>query len=350
MHVSTSNETAPLQLAAQIDPNTLPLSVLDLAIVSKGATSSQALLEATEMVKAADRLGYRRFWVAEHHNMATVASTNPPVLMAHLAAKSERIKIGSGGVMLPNHAPLVVAEQFALLEALNPGRIDLGLGRAPGTDRNTAAALRRSVQGLDEDFPRHLLDVMGLLGDERTEEGLFKHFKATPVATSSPLVWLLGSSGFSAQLSGMLGLPFAFANHFDMGGTEQAAQIYLDHFEPSVVLDAPLLMVSATVVVGETQDEADYLAAPSKMRRFAMRTGQTVELVGPDEAIAHPNYATASSMPSNSHVGTADTVVEGLRRLQERTGANELMLYPVAHALENRINSIERISKAWTTT
>ncbi len=328
--------------------DSLPLSVLDLAIVAKGATSGEALREATEMVRAADRLGYRRFWVAEHHNMSTVASTSPPVLIAHLAANSEQIRVGSGGVMLPNHAPLVVAEQFALLEALNPGRIDLGLGRAPGTDRATAAALRRSVQGLDEDFPRHLLDLMGLLGDERTEEGLFKHFTATPVATSSPQIWLLGSSGFSAQLAGVLGLPFSFANHFDMGGTEQAAQIYLDHFEPSVILDVPLLMVSATVVVGETQEEADYLAAPSKLRRFAMRTGQTIELVGPDEAIAHPNYETASSMPSNSMVGTVDTVVDGLHQLRTRTGANELMLYPVAHALEHRIASIEAIAKNWT--
>ena len=328
--------------------DSLPLSVLDLAIVAKGATSGEALREATEMVRAADRLGYRRFWVAEHHNMSTVASTSPPVLIAHLAANSEQIRVGSGGVMLPNHAPLVVAEQFALLEALNPGRIDLGLGRAPGTDRATAAALRRSVQGLDEDFPRHLLDLMGLLGDERAEEGLFKHFTATPVATSSPQIWLLGSSGFSAQLAGVLGLPFSFANHFDMGGTEQAAQIYLDHFEPSVILDVPLLMVSATVVVGETQEEADYLAAPSKLRRFAMRTGQTIELVGPDEAIAHPNYETASSMPSNSMVGTVDTVVDGLHQLRTRTGANELMLYPVAHALEHRIASIEAIAKNWT--
>ncbi len=325
----------------------LPLSVLDLAIVAKGSTSGEALREATEMVRAADRLGYRRFWVAEHHNMATVASTNPPVLIAHLAANSERIRVGSGGVMLPNHAPLVVAEQFALLEALHPERIDLGLGRAPGTDRATAAALRRSVQGLDEDFPRHLLDVMGLLGDERTEEGLFKHFSATPVATSSPQIWLLGSSGFSAQLAGILGLRFAFANHFDMGGTEQAAQIYLDHFEPSPVLDAPHLMVSATVVVGGTDDEADYLAAPSRLRRFALRTGQPVELVGPDEALAHPNYPTAASMPTNSLVGTADTVIAGLERLRDRTGANELMLYPVAHSLEHRLDALESISTHW---
>ncbi len=342
--MSPANQPA---LSPESVDGSLPLSVLDLAMVPSGSTSGDALREATQVAQAADRLGYRRFWVAEHHNMSTVASTSPPVFMAHLAAMTDRIKVGSGGLMLPNHAPLVVAEQFAMLEALHPGRIDLGVGRAPGTDRETAAALRRSVQGLDEDFPRHLLDVMGLLGDERTEEGLATRFRATPVPISSPLVWLLGSSGFSAQLAGVLGLPFSFANHFDMGGTEQAAQIYLDNFEPSVVLDQPQLMVSATVVVGETDEEANYLAAPSKLRRFAMRTGQTVELMGPDEAIAHPNYETAATMPSNSMVGTADTVVEGLRQLQTRIGANELMLYPVAHGLEHRISSIEAIADNW---
>jgi luciferase family oxidoreductase group 1 len=325
----------------------LPLSVLDLAIVANGRTSADALLETTEMARVADTLGYQRFWVAEHHNMETVASTSPPVLMAHLAAMTDRIRVGSGGVMLPNHAPLVVAEQFALLEALHPHRIDLGIGRAPGTDRATAAALRRSVQGLDEDFPRHLLDLMGLLGDVRTEDGLFRQFRATPVATSSPAVWLLGSSGFSAQLAGILGLPFTFANHFDMGGTEQAAQIYLDHFEPSAVLDHPHLMVSATVVVGDTEDEAQYLAAPSRLRRFALRTGRRVELVGPDEALAHPDFPTAQAMPSNGHVGTAEQVIDGLRRLRDRTGAVELMLYPVAHALADRRRSLEAVAAHW---
>ena len=178
--------------------------MLDLATVSSDATSAQALSEATQLAAAAERLGYSRFWVAEHHNMNTVASTSPAVLIAHVAASTSEIKVGSGGVMLPNHAPLVIAEQFALLEALHPGRIDLGIGRAPGSDRQTMAVIRGSAAALSvEDFPRDLIDVMGLLGDVRTDHGLWNKFSATPVATSSPEVILLGSSGFSAQLAGV---------------------------------------------------------------------------------------------------------------------------------------------------
>ena len=211
--------------------NGLPLSVLDLAMVPDGSSSAEALADTTEVARRAEALGYARFWVAEHHNMATVASTSPPVLMAHLAANTSTIRVGSGGVMLPNHAPLAVAEQFALLEALYPGRIDLGVGRAPGTDQATAIALRGTADNRDaEDFPRHLLDVMGLLGDRRTDRGLWERFKATPVAVGSPLVVPLGSSGFSAQLAGILGLPFGFAHHFDMGGTVEAVGIYREHF------------------------------------------------------------------------------------------------------------------------
>ena len=194
----------------------LPLSVLDLATVASDASSAQALTEATTTAQMAEQLGYKRFWVAEHHNMNTVASTSPAVLMAHIAASTSKIKVGSGGVMLPNHAPLVIAEQFALLEALHPGRIDLGIGRAPGSDRETMIAVRGSAAAMSvEDFPRDLVDVLGLLGDVRSDEGLWKKFAATPLAVSSPDVLLLGSSGYSAQLAGILGLPFAFANHFD---------------------------------------------------------------------------------------------------------------------------------------
>ena len=217
--------------------HSIPLSVLDLSILNEGATSADALADTTTLARRADELGYRRFWVAEHHNMPSVACTSPPVLIAHLAASTRRMIIGSGGVMLPNHAPLVVAEQFAMLEALHPGRIDLGIGRAPGTYQQTALALRRDPEALGaEDFPVHLLDLMALLGDRREVEwagmpnraDFAARFRATPVALSSPTIHLLGSSGYSAQLAGLLGLPFAFAHHFDMGGTLQAAELYLD--------------------------------------------------------------------------------------------------------------------------
>jgi luciferase family oxidoreductase group 1 len=237
-----------------------PLSVLELAIVNADGSSGDALRGATEVARAADRLGYERYWVAEHHNMPSVASTTPPVLMAHLAASTERIRVGSGGIMLPNHAPLVVAEQVAALEALHPGRIDLGLGRAPGTDPHTAMALRRTDDLGAEDFPRDLLDLMGLLGDPRPERrgdgALWERFRATPMPTSSPQVLLLGSSGYSAQLAGLLGLPFVFAHHFDTGGTLQAAELYRRSFEPSAVLDRPHLIVTANVIVADTEEEA----------------------------------------------------------------------------------------------
>ncbi|WP_164703326.1 MsnO8 family LLM class oxidoreductase, partial [Modestobacter sp. KNN46-3] len=181
----------------------LPLSVLELATVGSGQTTADALAHTVAVAQAADRLGYRRLWVAEHHNMPAVASTNPPVLIAHLAAVTDRIAVGSGGVMLPNHAPLVVAEQFALLEALHPGRIDLGIGRAPGTDQHTALALRRDPKLLSaEQFPQDLLDLLGLFGDQRVEGGLAERFTATPAAVSAPRVVLLGSSSYSAQLAG----------------------------------------------------------------------------------------------------------------------------------------------------
>jgi luciferase family oxidoreductase group 1 len=328
--------------------NRAPLSVLDLATVSTGATSASALADTTRLAQRAEQLGYLRFWVAEHHNMDTVASTTPPVLIAHLAAVTERIRVGSGGVMLPNHPPLVVAEQFALLEAMHPGRIDLGIGRAPGTDRLTAAALRRSPDGLGaEDFPRHLLDVMGLLGDVRTETGLWDRFSATPVATSTPEILLLGSSDFSAQLAGLLGLPFAFAHHFDMGGTLEAVDIYRRSFQPSPVLDEPYTIVSATVLAAATREEADWLAGPSVLRRYGMRTGRLLPLLSPAEAARHAHMEAARSMPTSVITGTADDVVRGLEALAAATEAHELMLYMPTFALAERLASLDSIAASW---
>lgn len=327
---------------------TLPLSVLDLAMVAEGSSSAAALRETTELAKRAEALGFTRIWVAEHHNMGTVASTVPAVLMAHLAANTEHIKVGSGGVMLPNHAPLAIAEQFALLEALHPGRIDLGVGRAPGSDRATAVALRRTANDRDaEEFPRNLIDVMGLLGDVRSDQGLWQQFRATPVADSSPSVILLGSSGFSAQLSGILGLPFAFAHHFDMGGTVEAVSIYRDSFEPSAILDEPYTIVSASTIAAETTEEAEWLAGPSRLRRYGMRTGRMIPLLSPDAAAAHEEFPRAQAMHSSSLLGTADDVVAGLDALAERTGASELMLYTATHGLAERLRSLELVAKAW---
>lgn len=326
---------------------TIPLSVLDLAMVPNGATSGQALQQTTALAQTAEELGYTRIWVAEHHNMKTVASTTPGVLMAHVAANTNSIKVGSGGVMLPNHAPLAIAEQFALLEALHPGRVDLGIGRAPGTDRATALALRGARAAESEDFPRNLIDLMGLLGDVRSENGLWDRFRATPEATSSPSIIPLGSSSFSAELAGLLGLPFAFAHHFDMGGTVEAVEIYRQSFQPSPVLDEPYAIVTASTIAAETAEEADMLASTGRLRRLGIRTGRTIPLLPPDQARAHELYPQAEAMPVTSLVGDADDVVARMHELATRTHASELMLHTSTYALEDRLTSLRLIADRW---
>jgi luciferase family oxidoreductase group 1 len=326
------------------------LSVLDLAVVNAGGTTADALAATTALAQRADELGYYRFWVAEHHNMALVASTTPPVLMAHLAARTTTIRIGSGGIMLPNHAPLVVAEHVAALEALHPGRIDLGLGRAPGTTPETALALRRSTRLLGaEDFPRDLLDLMGLLGDVRGEGGMWEHFSATPAATSSPQILLLGSSGFSAELAGRLGLRFVFAHHFDQGGTLQALDVYRGAFKPSAVLEQPHVVVTANVLVAETEEQADWEAGPGRLMSHHIRSGRFGPLVSPDVAAAQPEMGVARLAPTNRVVGAPESALGQLDALLDVTKADELMVTTVAYSLEARIRSLELLAAAWPT-
>ena len=313
-------------------------------MVPSGASSAEALREATEVAQAADALGYTRFWVAEHHNMPTVASTSPAVLMAHLAAQTEGIRLGSGGVMLPNHSSLVIAEQFSMLEALHPGRIDLGIGRAPGTDRSTMAALRRTPESGEDEFPRELIDLMSMLGDHRPEHHPKEGLRATPNAVTYPSIMLLGSSGFSAQLAGLLGLPFAFAHHFEMGGTTEAADLYRQSFRPSPVLEDPHLIVTATAVVGPSQEKAEWLASPSRLRRAGLRKGRLLPLLPPDDAKAHPEFPGDIPTSSAGLIGTAETVVDGLATLSEVTGADELMLYPVAYDVGDRITTLQEVA------
>ncbi|MEC7788502.1 MAG: LLM class flavin-dependent oxidoreductase [Chloroflexota bacterium] len=327
----------------------LPISVLDLAMATTADSTSSALTNAVRLAQCADELGFHRFWVAEHHNMDTVASTNPAVLIAHLASQTPRIRLGSGGVMLPNHAPLVIAEQFALLEALHPDRIDLGIGRAPGSDQHTAAALRRTPDNRDaENFPMNLIDLMGLLGDERAEQGAWTHLSATPAATSYPDIFLLGSSNFSAELSGMLGLPFVFANHFDTGGTMQAVEIYRRSFRPSVILDEPYTMVTASVIVSETREEAEWQSGPGRIRKYGMRTGRRGPLISPEEAADHPDLPAAKAMPSNSIIGTAEDVLIGLESLTKATEASELMISTSTFSIENRLKTLRLLTEVWS--
>lgn len=326
----------------------VPLSVLDLAVLNIAETSAQALANTTRLAKRAEALGYIRFWVAEHHNAPFLASTTPSVLIAHLAANTSTMHIGSGGVMLPNHAPLVVAEQFAMLEALHPGRIDLGIGRAPGTDPATAAALRRTSAALAvEDFPQHVIDVMGLLGDPITEHGMWDRFAATPKPTSTPTVLLLGSSVYSAQLAGQLGLPFAYANHFDNGGTLLALDGYRNSFKASGNLETPYVIVTANVLVADTEDHAKFLAAPGQLLVFGIRTGRFLPLMSPEEAAAHPALPMAQRMPSNRIVGAGDSVLTRLEALLQQTGADEIMVSTSTYGIEDRIRSLELLSQYW---
>ncbi len=325
----------------------LPRSVLDLSTVGAGRTSAEALAETTALARRAEELGYLRFWVAEHHIMPTVASTSPAVLIAHLATSTTTIRVGSGGVMLPNHAPLVVAEQFAMLEALHPGRIDLGIGRAPGTDPATAAALRRTANLGAEDFPRDLLELMGLLGDERVEHGAWSRLRATPAPTSSPPIVLLGSSGYSAQVAGQLGLAFGFAHHFDLPGVTEAVALYRQAFRASPALAEPYTIVTAAVLAADDAEQAEYLAGPARLAILALRTGRPLVVLPPDEAAGHPDLAVARAMPSQRIVGDGPHAVAALVELAERTEADELMISTMTYGLPERIRTLELLAEHW---
>ena len=339
----------------------VPLSVLDVSPVTDEGTSRDALLATTELARAADRLGYRRFWVAEHHNMPAVASTSPAVLIAHLAASTERIRVGSGGVMLPNHPPLVVGEQFAMLEALHPGRIDLGIGRAPGTDPATAAALRRTTDGLGaEDFPRELLDVLGLLGQQvesdtgRPPSPFVRRFSATPAQTSTPEVWLLGSSTFSARLAAALGVRFAYAHHFGATQTMEAMAAYRAEFRPSAQLAAPHAMISSSLIIADSDDDARYLAGPSRVMALSLRTGRLGPITDPDTAAevlagleGGPLEEILSGLPGTQVATTADRAVEQLQDLVDATRAEELLVTATTYDVGTRIDTLERLTAAW---
>ncbi|MEU8656272.1 LLM class flavin-dependent oxidoreductase [Actinoplanes philippinensis] len=331
-------------------PKRVPLSVLDLATVSEGQTSADALRGTVEIAVAADQLGFSRFWVAEHHNMPAVASTSPPVLIGAVAAHTRDIRVGSGGVMLPNHMPFVVAEQFALLEALYPGRVDLGVGRAPGTDQATAAALRGVSPYLTvEHFPEHMKTLLGLLGDERVPTG---RLSATPVAESFPEVWILGSSTYGAQLAAALGLPFCFAYHFARNSdVDGALQQYRDDYQPSPRYPLPWVMVSASVLAAETAEEAYYLAGPSRVMALSLRTGRLGPIVSPETAarqqLSDADRLALESLPGTQFTGTAEDVVAALEELADRTDADEIMLAGAVHDPATRIDSLARIAKAW---
>jgi len=314
----------------------IPVSVLDLAPVPTGSTPGQALRESIALAQHAEELGYRRYWVAEHHNMPGIASSAPAVLLAHAAAATHRIRVGSGGVMLPNHAPLVVAEQFGMLDALHPGRVDLGIGRAPGTDQVTAYALRRSADALSaHDFPQHLLELLGFFSGQFPDDHPFRNVSATPGKGQHPQVWLLGSSDFSARLAGALGLPFSFAHHFSARNTLPALDAYRNAFRPSEYLSAPRAMVAVSVICADSADEASRLATSQDLSFARLRGGRPDLLPSPEEAAQFPytaaDLAQIQERRQGQIIGAADHVREGLTRLVQATAADELMITTVTH-------------------
>ena len=330
----------------------VPLSVLDLAPVGEGYTPGQALAATTKLARRAEEWGYHRFWVAEHHGMPGVASSSPPVLLAHLAAATRTIRVGSGGVMLPNHAPLVVAEQFGTLHALHPGRIDLGLGRAPGTDPATASALGRP--GSAEEFPQHVADLARFLDDSFPAGHRYASVHAVPGRSGAPEegrppIWLLGSSGFSAQLAGLMGLPFAFAHHFSGANTIPALELYRESFRPSDVLDKPYAMVSVAAIAADSFERARWLAGPAALSMLRLRRGMPGLIPTPEQAAAYPYSAVerdfVDAWLANFVLGDPEEVRTGLARLRARTGADELMIAGQVHGHEDRRRSYELIAQ-----
>ncbi|MEU5215804.1 LLM class flavin-dependent oxidoreductase [Streptomyces sp. NPDC020807] len=335
----------------------VPLSVLDLVTVGSGRTATQALATSVGLSRLAERRGFHRHWVAEHHSMPGVASSSPAVILAHLAAHTRRIRLGSGGVMLPNHAPLVIAEQFGTLEALAPGRVDLGLGRAPGTDGATAAALRRTAtlnEGAD-DFPEQLAELTRFLDDDFPDGHPYSRIHAVPGPvqgpTGRPPIWLLGSSGFSARLAGLLGLPFAFAHHFSARNTIPALDLYRESFRPSEVLDSPYALIAVSAFAADEAAEARRHTLAGALAMLQLRRGRPGLLPSPEEAEAY-DYSPAErefveSWMADVVYGTSEEVRVGLDDLRKRTGADELMINGRGHGGEAQLRSFELIADAY---
>ncbi|MFF2808501.1 LLM class flavin-dependent oxidoreductase [Streptomyces sp. NPDC058000] len=342
----------------------VPLSVLDLVTVGAGSTATAAVRTAVELARTAERRGFHRYWVAEHHSMPGVASSSPAVLLAHIAAHTDRIRLGSGGVMLPNHAPLVIAEQFGTLEAMAPRRVDLGLGRAPGTDGATAAALRRTErlhEGADQ-FPQQLAELTRFLDDSFPDGHPYARIHAVPGPVQAtapggvqsphrPPLWLLGSSGFSARLAGTLGLPFAFAHHFSAANTVPALDLYRASFRPSEVLAEPYALIGVSALAAEDEQEARRQVRTGALAMIRLRTGRPGLVPSPEEAAAHHFSDVEQDFVDNwlGNVvhGTPDAVRQGLDDLAKRTGADELMITANAHTGEVRRRSYDLIADAY---
>jgi luciferase family oxidoreductase group 1 len=322
-------------------------SILDLAPITQGGSAATALANTRDLARHAERLGFHRYWLAEHHNMPGIASAATAVVIGHVAAATTTIRVGAGGIMLPNHAPLVVAEQFGTLESLYPGRIDLGLGRAPGTDPTTAHALRRTLASDPDRFPQDVLELMAYFAPKDGQA-----VRAVPGAGLTVPIYILGSSLFGAQVAATLGLPFAFASHFAPAYMLQALQIYRSTFKASPQLARPYAILGVNVIAAPTDEEARFLASSGRQSFASLRRGRPIELPPPSQEYAKDVQPFGSVPLEQVHsiamVGARDTIVEGLRRFIELTGADELMI--VSHIYDHaaRVRSLEITADART--
>jgi luciferase family oxidoreductase group 1 len=329
------------------------LSVLDLSPVSTGMTSAKALANTVDLAQLADRLGSTRYWLAEHHNTRLIASSVPEVMIGHVANATQRIRVGSGGVMLPNHSPLHVAEAFRVLEALHPGRIDLGLGRAPGTDTVTALALRRSRQAVYADeFPQQLDELLSFLSDDFADEHPFHSVKAMPMDVGTPEIWLLGSSDFSAQLAAKLGLAFAFAHHIQPQPAVAALRMYREYFRPSKYFAEPRALIGVSVVCAESDGRAAELARPVELGLLRLRQGKLGQLPSIEEASAYDYSPEERQLIAANRdrvfVGSPSTVRWRLAELADRAGVDEIMVTTLMHAHADRRRSYELLAEAFS--
>jgi luciferase family oxidoreductase group 1 len=323
-----------------------PLSVLDLSPILEGSDASQSFRNSLDLARHAEKLGYRRFWLAEHHSMPGIASAATAVVIGHVAAGTSTIRVGAGGVMLPNHSPLVIAEQFGTLASLFPGRIDLGLGRAPGSDMTTARALRRNLSGDVDQFPQDVLELMHYF--EQPEPG--QPVQAVPGAGLEVPIWILGSSLFGAQLAAALGLPYAFASHFAPAMMMQAISLYRERFKPSSQLQQPHVMLGFNVFGADTDDEARYLATSMQQAFVNLRTGRPSKLQPPVKGyeawLSPPQKEMLDQVLSCSAIGSPETVHRQMKGFLDRTGADELMITAQIFDHQARLRSYEIAAQA----
>ncbi len=322
----------------------IPFSVLDLSPILEGSTAAQSFRNSRDLAQHAEAWGFRRYWLAEHHGMPGIASAATSVLMAYVAGGTSTIRVGAGGIMLPNHSPLVIAEQFGTLESLFPGRIDLGLGRAPGSDQLTARALRRNLESSSDEFPQDVVELMDFMSDTPRQQ-----VRAVPGTGLKVPVWILGSSLFGAQLAAALGLPYAFASHFAPQQMMQAIEVYRESFRPSAQLSKPYVMLGFNVFAADTQEDAEFRATSMQQAFVNIRTGKPSKLPPPLKDYPHTvgaqGRALLDSVLSCSAIGAPDTVRAALKAFIARTGADELMITCQIFDHAQRLRSFEITSE-----